>query len=91
MLISNATENDKQKPLVISKYPRCFHKSFDPNVLCDYYYNTKAWMTLAIFEDWLKKLNNRIKITNIDRKILLFVDNAKGHHVDTVNYSNIRV
>ena len=34
------------KPIVIHKYkhPRCFGKSFSPDIVVSYYYNKKAWM-----------------------------------------------
>jgi translation initiation factor 2 alpha subunit (eIF-2alpha) len=40
-------------------------------------YNKKAWMTSEIFSEWLNEVNRRMKRAN--RKILLFVDNARNH------------
>jgi hypothetical protein len=70
-------------PLVIGKFkrPRCFGKVWDPNDVVHYYNNLKAWMTREIFADWLNKLNKSMKISN--RNILLLVDNAGGHNVNS--------
>ena len=73
---------EKLKPLVIGrlKKPRCF-KNFDIEKLPIYYHwNTKSWMTLTIFQDWLKDLNSIMKAE--DRKILLLLDNAPIHPKD---------
>ena len=77
----NATGNDKLPPLVInkSKRPRSFGKHFNPNTICAYYYNPKAWMNMIIFKDWLLKQNKRFKSRG--RKILMLVDNAGGHNI----------
>lgn len=81
---------EKLKPLMIgrSKKPRCF-KNFDIEKLPIYYrWNTKSWMTLTIFQDWLKDLNSKMKAE--DRKILLLLDNAPIHPKD-FELSNIEL
>lgn len=67
------------KPLVIGKAakPRCFKNIDMKNLPVDWYHNKKAWMTAAIMEDWLLKLNAQMMREN--RKILLFLDNATSH------------
>ena len=54
-LCVNVTGRDKMLPVHVvigkSKRPRCFGKTFDPNLLLHYYYNTKAWMMGTVFED----------------------------------------
>ncbi|XP_062566571.1 tigger transposable element-derived protein 4-like [Saccostrea cucullata] len=80
---------EKLQPLVIGKCrkPRCFQK-LDPKTLpVIYRFNKKAWMTSAIYEEWLKLLNKQM--TRQNRKILLFVDNAPSHPALTL--SNITV
>lgn len=70
---------EKYKPLVIGKaqHPRCF-KNLDIRTLpVQYVANTKAWMTLSFFENWLVKFNSAMK--RQERKVLLFLDNAPGH------------
>jgi DDE superfamily endonuclease/Tc5 transposase DNA-binding domain/CENP-B N-terminal DNA-binding domain len=61
--------------------PRCFGRtkmSSLPHVT--YRSNQKAWMTMTVFEEWLKTLNNLFRIQN--RKILLLIDNASSHGWD---------
>ncbi len=79
-LCCNADGSEKLKPLIIShsKKPRCFGR-FDPQTMCYYYHNTKAWMTMFIWEDWLKKINSYFLLRN--RKILLLIDNCPGHNM----------
>ena len=50
-----------------------------------YFWNTKAWMTGAVWREWLHDFNMRAH----GKKILLLVDNAPGH-VD-VQMTNIRL
>lgn len=75
-----------EKPLVIGKAqkPRCF-KQIDTNLLPVHWYaNKKAWMTTIIMQDWLIKLNDRMKLQK--RNILLFLDNATSHpHIELSN------
>nr|XP_006818922.1 PREDICTED: tigger transposable element-derived protein 6-like [Saccoglossus kowalevskii] len=69
----------KIKPFVIGKAakPRCF-KNIDPKTLPVYWNsNKKAWMTSALFEEYLRDLNNQMRRKR--RKILLFLDNATSH------------
>ncbi|XP_069105391.1 tigger transposable element-derived protein 4-like [Argopecten irradians] len=80
---------EKIRPLVIgkSRKPRCFNKIKTESLPVDYYFNSKAWMTSAIFEDFLKKLNRKMKAQK--RKILLFIDNAPSH--PSIDLSNVEV
>ena len=57
-LCCNADEADKTQPLVIAKpaSPRCLPKTFNVQTVKQYYPNAKAWMTAAIFTEWLKGL-----------------------------------
>ena len=77
MLCCSAT-GKKLKPLVIGNAarPRAFkQKSVTPdNLPVTWKHNKKAWMTTAVFEDWLNHLNETMKKKN--RRIILFVDNA---------------
>jgi hypothetical protein len=43
----------------------------------DWYANKKAWMTCTVFQDWLRKFNQRMK--NEGRNVLLMLDNAPCH------------
>ena len=62
---------------------------WDPEKMVFYKYNTKAWMTCAIFEDWLAWLNQKIKLTK-NRKVLLLLDNVSGHKTEKT-YLHIQI
>lgn len=87
----NASGTDKRKPIVIAKAarPRSFKKVFDPNIYCDYFYNKKAWMTSAIFNDILRRFDRTLQKQN--RRALLLVDNAGCHVMDREPFTNLRV
>lgn len=48
-------------------------------------------MTREIFTDWVVKFNNKIKLANPNRKVLLLIDNCSGHLIEKTNYSNVRL
>lgn len=85
---ANMDGTEKLPILVIgkSKKPKCFQnvKSFP----CDYESNKKAWMTITIYEAYLKKLD--AKMRRAKRSIILFVDNCAAHSKDA-KYSNVKV
>ena len=78
---------EKYQPLIIGKSakPRCF-KPESLSVM--YRNNKKAWMNSYLFEEWLKKLNKKMKSQN--RNILLFIDNAPSHHPH-LTLSNVKL
>lgn len=78
-LCSNADGSEKLKPIVIAKAarPRCFPKNFNVQSLVHYWHNKKAWMTSAIFTEWLKKLDK--SMGDQGRQIVLLLDNAPCH------------
>jgi len=93
-LCMNADGSDKLKPIIInkSKRPRSFGKSFNPQSICSYYHNPKAWMNMVVFKDWLLKQNQRF--VQKKKKVLLLVDNATGHNISNelkVKLTNIRL
>lgn len=76
---ANMDGSEKLPLLVIGKpkKPRCFKNI---KVLpCRYENNKTAWMTCAIFEQYLRSLDARMGCKN--RKILLFVDHCPAHPV----------
>ena len=77
----NADGSEKLKPIIInkSKRPRSFGKMFNPNSICSYYYNPKAWMNMVVFKNWIIDFNNIIKQQK--KKVALLVDNAAGHNL----------
>jgi len=76
---------EKKKLLVVgkSKRPRCFKGVKALPV--DYIANKNAWMTQEIFSQWLMKWDNEL-----DRKIVLLVDNCTAHNV-SLNLKNIKL
>ncbi|UYV76908.1 TIGD4 [Cordylochernes scorpioides] len=68
LVCCNMDGSEKLPLLYIGKYrrPRCFRGM---NIPSNYHFNKKAWMTGAIFTDWLKKLDQIFK--RRERKILL--------------------
>ena len=73
---ANMDGSDKLPLFVIgkSKRPRVFKNVTVP---VEYTTNEKAWMTRALFEDWIKKLDGRMRLEG--RHIALLVDNCPAH------------
>ena len=56
----------------------------------DYYWNKTSWMQVSVWNDYLTKLDARMRLQN--RKILLLVDNAPVHIIDeNVSLTNVAV
>lgn len=79
MVCANMDGSHKLDLFVVgkSKRPRCFKGVRTLPVT--YAANTRAWMTQALFEDWLRKLDLELKQAN--RHVLLIVDNCPAHGV----------
>jgi hypothetical protein len=79
MLFCVNAAGEKEQPLIINKTlrPRLFAKKNLATMGVDWYANKKAWMTHTIFQDCLRKFNQRMK--NEDRNVLLMLDNAPCH------------
>lgn len=88
----NSTGTEKLRPLFIHKYenPRAL-KNINKNSLpVNYYWNKKSWMQVSIWNDYLKKLDSRMRVQN--RHILLLVDNAPTHALyENTNLTNITI
>ncbi|XP_064475381.1 tigger transposable element-derived protein 6-like [Ornithodoros turicata] len=71
------TGTAKLKPLVIgkSRNPRAFKNV--RSLLVDYRWNQKAWMTSAIFTEWLLQLEKKMKEQK--RHIAVILDNCSAH------------
>ncbi|UYV72200.1 TIGD4 [Cordylochernes scorpioides] len=78
LVCCNMDGSEKLPLLYIGKYrrPRCFHGM---NIPSNYHFNKKAWMTGAIFTDWLKKLDQIFK--RRERNCLLILDNCPAHQI----------
>lgn len=86
----NATGSEKRPLLVIgkSKNPRCFKNLNVSRLSVLYRANSNAWMTAAIFSEWLA--NWDLELQKSGRKILLLIDNATCHPTCT-NFETIQV
>ena len=78
---------EKKRILVIgkSKSPRCFRGASLP---VDYEANKSAWMTSAIFSNWLRAWDKELCLAK--KKILLLVDNCAAHP-EVEELTNIRL
>ena len=78
----NMTGTVKRKPLVIdhSRRPQCFKGV--KNLPTDYYSNSNAWMTSALFEEYLRAWDAKL-----GRKVALLIDNctARPKHLTSKN------
>lgn len=74
---ANKTGTDKLRLLVIgkSKAPCCFKNI--KMLTVTYMANSKAWMTQALFEQWLQEMDHHFQRQK--RKVLFAVDNCPGH------------
>ncbi|CAB4413281.1 unnamed protein product [Rhizophagus irregularis] len=79
LLTCNATGTEKLTPFFIhtSKNPRALKGKKKDDLPVNYYWNKTAWMQVSIWNDYLKKLDTKMRLQN--RKILLLVDNAPVH------------
>jgi hypothetical protein len=92
LLTCNATGSEKLTPLFIHKYenPRPIRGINKETLPVDYYWNSKAWMQVSIWNDYLKKLDHKMRTTN--RNILLLIDNAPTHSLmDNLVLTNIKI
>uniref|UniRef100_A0A2H8TWR2 Tigger transposable element-derived protein 1 n=1 Tax=Melanaphis sacchari TaxID=742174 RepID=A0A2H8TWR2_9HEMI len=85
---SNLTKpkGEKRKLMVIGKSqnPQCFKRV--KTLPVNYKANKNAWMTAAIFIDWLINWNKEL-----NRNILLLIDNCPAHIIDCIKLIHIKV
>ena len=92
LLTCNATGTEKLKPLFIHTYqnPRILREKKKEELPVDYYWNSTSWMQVSIWNDYLTKLDKKMRLQN--RHILLLADNAPVHIIDeNVNLTNVTV
>lgn len=77
---ANADGTEKLELMIIGRAarPRPFKKKSGAQMGFDYYSNTKAWMTSALFHEWLKRFSIFISKTP-GRKGALLLDNCSTH------------
>src|SRR6266540_7163902 len=76
LLTCNTIRSEKLAPLFIHKYknPKAIKNINKKTLLVDYYWNQKSWMQVLIWNEYIKKLDTRMR--RQDQNILLLVDNA---------------
>ncbi len=92
LLTCNATGTEKLKPLFIHTYqnPRILRGKKKEELPVDYYWNSTSWMQVSIWNDYLTKLDKKMRLQNCH--ILLLADNAPVHIIDeNVNLTNVTV
>ncbi|RHY51880.1 hypothetical protein DYB34_004871 [Aphanomyces astaci] len=90
-LAANADGSDKLPPMFIgkSKKPRCFGGLSSRELGLLYHSNRKAWMTMALFSEWISNFNSRM--ASEGRHVLLILDNASSHDPLDVILTNVRM
>ena len=86
----NADGSEKLSPIIIgkAKKPQAFQKKSGKQLGFYYRNNAKAWMTSALYQEWIQEWDSELRSKN--RKILLLQDNFSGHIVPD-GLRNIRV
>ncbi|XP_015281463.1 PREDICTED: tigger transposable element-derived protein 3-like [Gekko japonicus] len=89
LLCTNLDVSDKRGPLIIGKgpIPFCFRGSGAEEPPVTYRAHHRAWMTTAVFSEWLRKLNEDMK--RKQRSVVLFLVPSAAH--PSVELSNIRM
>jgi|GEM_PF-1216312 len=92
-LCANADGSHKLNPLVIGKYakPRCFKNVKISNLPILYRNNTKAWMLITLFQEWLHWFNLQVATKHSGQRVLLILDNCSSHKVDSLDLPNIEI
>lgn len=99
LLGGNAAGDCKLKPLLVyhSENPRVFKGISEVNLPVHFRSDRKAWITMALFEDWfinlfIPEVEKFCRENDIPFKIMLIVDNAPGHpaHLDDF-HPNVKV
>lgn len=90
MLLANMSGSDKQKLLIIGKSqkPRCFKNVNIDHLGVTYRWNSKAWMTGELFNEWVRKFD--LVMRSARRQVLLLLDNCSAHQL-TFHPSNVEI
>ena len=92
LLTCNVTRSEKLAPLFIHKYenPRAIKNINKKTLSVDYYWNQKSWMQVSIWNEYIKKLDTKMR--RQDQNILLLVDNTPIHALyETTHLTNITI
>lgn len=92
--LRNADGSEKLELMFIGTAlrPRAFKKKYGHELGLDYYANKKAWMTSALFFDWLRRFERYIQRIK-GRKVILLLDDCSAHgRMETIpEMDNVRV
>ncbi|GBO41427.1 hypothetical protein AVEN_115653-1 [Araneus ventricosus] len=86
-----SAEGEKLKPQMMwkSKTTRCFKGKDICKLGIHWKSNRKAWMTAAIFEEWLTDFDKQMDKEG--RNVLLVLDNATCHKYQTVFKNDVKL
>ena len=99
LLGGNASGDYKLKPLLVNQFenPRPLKGIAKSSLPVHWAANTRAWVTLVVFEDWFNnhfvpEVKNYLASKGLPFKVLLLLDNAPGHptHLNDIN-ENVKV
>ena len=92
-LCVNADRSHKLPPLVISKYAnlRCFKNINIDNLPITYQNNTKAWILITLFQEWLWEFDYQVGIKYNKQYVLLLLDNCTSHKLENLTLENVEV
>jgi hypothetical protein len=85
---TNADGTDKLPLVVLGKTEKPRWLSKKPDAV-QYVGTSKGWMTVSVYQEWLRKLDERMQRES--RRILLLVDNAPTHIHRDVDLKNVAV
>lgn len=88
LLCASADGKDKLRPYMLGATNPPWIQKTNQSLPVEYDCNTKGWMTLVKFEEWLSRWNE--KLINEGRIIALLMDNCSSHNVSKV-FSNIDI
>ena len=91
VLCANSDGTEKRDLFFIghSEKPRAFKKKRGEHYGFYYRWNKKAWMTTILFQEWLLKFD--VDMRKQQRQVLLLLDNAPTHAVQTLDLTNVTV
>ena len=88
LLACNMDGTEKINPLTIgkSKIPRCFKNV--KKLPVDYKANRNAWMTEDLWKEWLRLVDNKMRIKG--RRIIVLCNNCAAH-ADDIKLTNVKM
>ena len=91
VLTLNVDSSEKLPPLIIGKAqkPHAFKNKTGAQLGFYYRTNTKAWMTMKIYQEWLQEWDQQLRPKG--RHILLLQDNFSGHIPPSKGLTNIHI